>query len=78
MNSLINNSYCCCRKSKYEHGLPVFDLDAEIKYINAHGRLRTRREKIYSKLSNDPGDSAARVLDRFQVGFLAAVFFNVY
>ncbi|XP_037788266.1 cysteine-rich protein 2-binding protein-like isoform X1 [Penaeus monodon] len=55
------------RKSKYEHGLPVFDLDAEIKYINSHGRLRTRREKIYSKLSSDPGDSAARVLDRFQV-----------
>lgn len=56
------------RKLKVEHGLPLFNLDVEIKFLHSHGRLRTRRERAHCKILQDPNDSVARILDRFLVG----------
>nr|XP_045584131.1 cysteine-rich protein 2-binding protein-like isoform X2 [Procambarus clarkii] len=55
------------RKMKYEHGLPLFNLDSEIKFLRSHGRLRSRHELVRGKIMQDTKDSTSRVLDRFQV-----------
>ncbi|XP_066976614.1 cysteine-rich protein 2-binding protein [Macrobrachium rosenbergii] len=54
------------RKSKHEHGVPQFDLDAETRFYKAHGRLQTRPERLKSRIPQEPDDSV-RVLDRFQI-----------
>lgn len=55
------------RKSKLEHGLPLFNLDSEINFWRSFGRLRSYRERLQCKMTQNMSDSTTRVLDRFQV-----------
>ncbi|XP_069165666.1 uncharacterized protein [Procambarus clarkii] len=54
------------KKMKHEHGLPLFNLDSEIKFLLSHGSLRSRHELVRGKIMQDTKDSTSRVLDRFQ------------
>ncbi|KAK7069898.1 Cysteine-rich protein 2-binding protein [Halocaridina rubra] len=54
------------RLAKYQHAVPLFDFDTEVKFFETYGRLQSRAERIKSKVSCE-SSSDVRVLDRFQI-----------
>ncbi|KAL7637187.1 UNVERIFIED_CONTAM: hypothetical protein RMT77_011899 [Armadillidium vulgare] len=64
------------RQTKREYGLPVFNIDEEVKFIQNNGRPMTNKERIiqsYSKEKTQWYGGPASILDRYQVSGKALI-----